>query len=142
LLPAGGVQRRVLGALAAVLVGDADLQRVHAVEHVQLGDAQAGDAVDGDGALERDDVHPAAAARATGGGATFLAAVTQALADVVVQLGRERAAADAGGIGLGNAPHVVDGIGADAGAGQGAAHRGIRGGDVGIGAVVDVQQIG
>src|SRR5690606_10352147 len=68
LVPAVGVERRVLGALAAVLVGDADLQLLHAVEHVELGDAQAGDAVDRHRALERDDVHPAAAARAAGGG--------------------------------------------------------------------------
>src|SRR5690606_18767142 len=108
LFPALGVQRGVLGALAAVLVGDADLQLLHAVEHVELGDAQAGDAVDGHGALEGDDVHPAAAARAAGGGAVLGAAVADALADLVVQLGRERAAADAGGVGLGDAQHVVD----------------------------------
>src|SRR5690606_17882659 len=75
LVPALGVERRVLGALAAVLVGDAHLQRLHAVEHVELGDAQAADAVDRHRALERDDVDPAAAARAAGGGAVFLAAV-------------------------------------------------------------------
>src|SRR5690606_35109348 len=107
LLPALGVQRRVLGALAVVLVGDADLQRLHAVEHVELGDAQAADAVDRHRALERDDVHPAAAARAAGGGAVFLAAIAQALAVVVEQFGRERTTADAGGVGLGDAEHVV-----------------------------------
>ena len=138
--PAGGVERRVFGALAAVFVGDADLQLLHAVEDVELGDAQAGDAVDGDRALERDDVHPAAAARTAGGGAVFLAAVADALADFVVELGRERAAADARGVGLGDAEHVVDRIGADAGAGERAADGGVGRGDVRIGAVVDVEQ--
>ena len=138
--PAGGVERRVFGALAAVFVGDAHLQRLHAVEDVELGDAQAGDAVDRDRALERDDVHPAAAARAAGGGAEFLAALADALADFVVEFGRERAAADARGVGLGDAEHVVDRIRADAGAGERAADGGVGRGDVRIGAVVDVEQ--
>src|SRR3546814_4113754 len=64
LVPALGVERGVFGFLAAVAVGDAHLQLVHAVEHVELGDAQAADAVDRHRALERDDVDPAAAARA------------------------------------------------------------------------------
>src|SRR5690606_3416745 len=80
------------------------------------------------------------AARAASGGAIFLAAVADALADLVVQLRRERAAADAGGVGLGDAQHVVDRVRADAGAGQRAAGGGVGGRDVGIGAVVDVQQ--
>src|SRR5690606_27254587 len=124
-VPAVGVERGVLGALAAVFVGDAHLQRVHAVEHVELGDAQAADAVDGDGALERDDVDPAAAARAAGGGAVFLAAVADALPDLVVEFGRERSAAHAGGVGLADAEHVVDRVRAHAGAGQRAADGGV-----------------
>src|SRR5690606_16534997 len=111
LFPALCVQRCVFGPLAAVFVGDAHLQLLDTVEHVQLGDAQAGDAVDGHRALERDDVHPAAAARAAGGGAVLGTAVAQALADVVIEFGGERAAADAGGIGLGDAQHVVDVLG-------------------------------
>jgi hypothetical protein len=58
----------------------------------------------------------------------------------VVQFGRERAAADARGVGLGDAEHVVDRVRADAGAGQRAADGGVGRGDVGIGAVVDVEQ--
>src|SRR5690606_27933815 len=140
LVPALGVERRVLGTLAGVLVGDAHLQRLHAVEHVELGDAQAADAVDRHRALERDDVDPAAAARAAGGGAVFLAAVADALPDLVVELGRERAAAHARGVGLADAEHVVDRVRTHAGAGQCAADGGVGAGDVGIGAVVDVQQ--
>src|SRR5690606_3980573 len=94
LFPALRVQRRVFAALAAVFVGDADLELLHAVEHVELGDAQAADAVDRHRALERHDVHPAAAARAAGGGAVLGAAVADALAHFIVQFGRERAAAD------------------------------------------------
>src|SRR5690606_26385353 len=128
------------GLLAAVLVADAHLQRRHAVEDVELGDAQPTDAVDRHGTLERDDVDTATAARATGGGAVFLAPVADALPDFVMQLGRERATTDAGGIGLGDAEHVVDRVRADTGAGQRAADGGVGAGDVGIGAVVDVEQ--
>ena len=53
------------------------------------------------------------------------AAVADALADFVVEFGRERAAADARGVGLGDAEHVVDRVGADAGAGERAADRGV-----------------
>src|SRR5690606_36230533 len=110
------------GLLAAVAVGDAHLQPLETVEYVELSDAQAGDAVDRHRALEGDDVDPAAAARAAGGGAVLLAPVAQPLAGLVVQLGRERATAHAGGVGLADAQHVVDRVRADAGAGQGAAN--------------------
>src|SRR5690606_30678747 len=125
LVPALGVERGVLGFLAAVAVGDAHLQRVHAVEHVELGNAKTADAVDGHRALERDDVDPAAAARAPGGGAVFLAAVADALPGLVMQLGRERAAANARGVGLADAEHVVDPVRAHAGTRQRAADGGV-----------------
>ncbi|KAG0927778.1 hypothetical protein G6F31_017929 [Rhizopus arrhizus] len=100
----------------------------------------AGNAVQADRALQRGAVEPAATTRATGRGTVLGAAVTDALADFVVQFGRERAAADAGGVGLGDAQHVVDRIGADAGTGQCATDGGVGAGDVRVGAVVDVQQ--
>src|SRR5262245_40545145 len=87
--------RQDLALLAVQPVADADAHRLHAVEHVELGDAQARQAVDLDRALERGGVEPAGAPRAAGGGAELLAALAQALADVVRELGRERPAADA-----------------------------------------------
>src|SRR5436309_1245993 len=55
--PAGldvvGVERQDVAAPAAQLVADAHLDFLEAVQHVELGDAQARDAVDDDGALER-----------------------------------------------------------------------------------------
>src|SRR5690606_33691944 len=140
LVPALGVERGVFGFLAAVAVGDAHLQLVHAVEHVELGDAQAADAVDRDRALERDDVDPAAAARAAGGGAVLLAAVADALPDLVVEFGRERPAAHARSVGLADAEHVVDRVRAHAGAGERAADGGVARRHVRVGAVVDVEQ--
>ena len=57
-----------------------------------------------------------------------------------VQLARERPAADARAIGLGDAEHVVQHARADAGAGGSLAGDAVRRGDEGIGAVVDVEQ--
>ena len=57
-----------------------------------------------------------------------------------VELGRERAAAHARAIGLGDAQDVVQHARADAGAGGGVAGHAVAGGHVGIGAVVHVQQ--
>ncbi len=56
-----------------------------------------------------------------------------------MQLGRERAGADARGVGLGDAEHVADRAGADAGAGRRLPRHGVGRGDVRIGAVVDVE---
>src|SRR5581483_8833380 len=134
-----GADGRGIHGHAVDLVAGADAHRLHAVEDVELGDAQAGDAVVEDGAARGDGVEPAAAARAAGDGAVFVALVADGLADVVVQLGRERAGADAGGVGLDDAQHVVELARADAGAGGGAAGGGVAAGDVGIGAVVDVE---
>ena len=62
------------------------------------------------------------------------------VAEVVVELGRERAGADAGRVRLRDAPDLVDVLRADAGAGAGAAGHEVRAGDERIGAVVDVEQ--
>src|SRR6185312_13420305 len=140
LVPAVRIQRRQLAALAPVFVGNADLDGGQAVEHVELGDRQAVDAVDLGGALERDQVDPAAAARTARAGAELVALLAQQLAHLVIEFGRERTAADAGGVGLADAQHVVDVLRTHAGAGQRAADGGVAGGDVRVGAVVDVQQ--
>ena len=64
----------------------------------------------------------------------------QALAVVVEQLGRERAAADPGRVGLHDADDPLDAGRPDAGAGRGAAGDRVGRGDERIGAVVDVEQ--
>ena len=45
---------------------------------------------------------------APGGGAELAAALADLVAELVVELGRERAGADARGVGLGDAPDLVD----------------------------------
>ena len=68
----------------------------------------------------------------------LLAAATSPRSPVV--LGRERPAADARRVGLGDAEHAVDPRGADAGSRADGAGDAVRGRDVGIGAVVDVEE--
>src|SRR5688572_975473 len=122
------------------LVADADLYRLDAVEHIQLGDAQAGDAVQLDRALERRGVEPAGAPRPPGRRAELLAALAQALADVVGKLGGKRPFADARGVGLRDAQHIMKMVRPDSSARRGGAGDAIRRGDEGIGAVVDIEQ--
>src|SRR5206468_12020836 len=112
--PAIGVQRRQLTALAAVFVSDADLDAFQPVEDVELGDGEAVDAVDLHRALQRHQVDPAAAARTARAGTELVALLAQEFAHLVVELGRERAATDARGVGLADAPDVVDIACADA----------------------------
>ena len=69
------------------------------------------------------------------------AALAERLADVVVHLvGRERPLANARGVGLADAEHVVDRVRAEAGAGRRLRRHRVGRGDVRISAVVDVEQ--
>ena len=89
---------------------------------------------------EGDRVEPAAAARAAGDRAVFVAAVAQVLAELVVELGGKRPAADARRIGLHHADDVVDVPHRHAGAAGDADARAVAAGDERIRAVVDVEQ--
>src|SRR6185437_9710214 len=140
LVPAVSIERRQLTPLAAIFVGDADLDGIQPVQHIELGDRQAIDAVDLCGTLQCNQVDPAAATRAAGAGTELVAFLAQQFAHLVVELGRERSAADARRIGLADAEHVVDVLRTHAGAGQRATDRGVARRDIGIGAVVDVEQ--
>ena len=85
-------------------------------------------------------VEPAATAFAPCGRAEFVAARAKAFTIFVIQLGRERAFADAGGVGFHDAQHEMHGIGTKARARRGLSGDHVRGRDKGIGAKVDVQQ--
>src|SRR4029077_439832 len=85
-------------------------------------------------------VEPAAAPRPAGDDAEFLAALAERPADLVELLGRKRPGADAGGVGLADAEHIADGVGAEAGAGRRLRRDRIRRRDIRISAVVDVEQ--
>src|SRR6185503_7970699 len=109
-----GAHGQNLGETALELVADADLYRLDPVEHVELGDAYARDAVQLDRALERRCVEPAGAPRPSGGRAELAPLLAQVLAYAVRELGRERPTADARRIGLGDTEHVVQVLRTDA----------------------------
>src|SRR5690554_2603003 len=133
---AGGFDQVAL----VVAVAHADADRIQTVEHIQLGQAQTADTVDLDRPTQDHRIEPAAATRTSGGGAELVTAGSQALADIVEQLGGESTGADTGGVGLGDTQHVIQVQRADTGTGGGTAGGSVGAGDVGIGTVVDVQQ--
>ena len=77
--------------------------------------------------------------RRPGHRAEFPAALAQAAPDVVVQLGRKRALADARGVCLGNAEHIADGGRSGSAADRDLTGQGVRGRNEGVGAVIDVE---
>ncbi len=85
--------------LAVQLVGDVQMRSSSSVaQHVEQHHGQLVGAAEGGGVAGGHGVEPAAAARPAGHGAVFAAGPADAFADAVgavVQLGRERAAADA-----------------------------------------------
>ncbi len=106
-----GVDRRVRHVgehLVLPPVAGTDLDLFEAVEHVELGDREPGEAVQPRGVAEGHRVEPAAAAAAAGGGAVLTADRHQPLAELVVQLHRKRAGAHRGSIRLDHAEHVLD----------------------------------
>ena len=88
------------------------------------------------------EVEPAGAAATTGVGAELVAALDEQVADrvAVEQLGRERAAADAGHVRLHDADDALDRAGPDAGAGAHAARDRVARRDERIRAVVEVEE--
>ena len=133
-------QRRVLADLAVDPVARADADRVEPVEHVELGDAEARDAVVQHGATQRDGVEPAAAPRPTRDRAKLVPDAREMLAHLVEELGRERTRADPRRVGLHDAEHGVDVARTEAGADGRLPRDRVRRGDERIGADVDVEQ--
>ncbi len=124
---------------AVQAVAGAELQLIHAGEHVELGERHGGQPVHPRGHPQRRQIEPAAAPRPAGGRAELGAGLAQLLADRALELGGKGTAADPGRVGLGDAQHPVDAGRPDARAGAGAAGDGVRAGHEGIGAVVDVE---
>src|SRR6185437_15075258 len=98
----GGLRgRKVIDLLAIQSVTGRDLDRREAVENVKLGQRQAIDPASPDRLPRKHRVEPPASARASGVGAEFAAALADHSADIVVEFGREQAAADPCRVGLG-----------------------------------------
>ena len=129
---------------AIEFVAGAELELGQAIEHVELGDAQTGQAVDLGRAFEQRRIEPATTAAAPGGHAFFRTDGGHVPARCALllpfQLGRERAATDTGAIGLGDAQHVMQEARAHASARSGVARHTVAGGHKRIGAVIDVEQ--
>ena len=100
----GPAAQGVSGALTAVLK---DPDRIELVQDIEFGHAHAGNAVELIRTPLDHGVEPSTAALAAGVDADLLADGRQVPADVVVQFGRERPLADAGGVGLDDAQHIA-----------------------------------
>src|SRR2546421_5485273 len=89
--------------LAAITeaVTDADGQFPEGGQHIELRQRERGDPVQAHRVTQRDEVEPTAAALAAGDGPELAAEFPQALLIASLDLGRERALADAGHVGLG-----------------------------------------
>ena len=109
-----------------------------AIEYIGFHEVEFGNAVKHDGVAEGGQVYPASAAGAAGGGTELAAGLADLLAYFVVEFGGEWAAANAGAVGFGDAVDLIDVTRGDAEAGAGAGGDGAGGGDVWIGAEVDV----
>ena len=132
--------RRVLEALAVRLVGDADLDGLERVEDVELCEGDLRERVEPDGLARHHGVEPPAPAAASGVGPELVAALDEQVAGLVAELGRERARAHPGDVGLGDPDDPVDVARSESRAGAGAPGDGVRRRHEGIGAVVEVEE--
>src|SRR5690606_2853573 len=103
-------EREDIECLAFRSVPNAELDGFDPIEHVELGDAQSGYAVDLDRTLECRCVEPSATARTAGDRAEFLALFGEMTADLIEQFGRERARADPCGVSLGDSQDVLQAL--------------------------------
>src|SRR5690606_29283036 len=99
---------QVVEHLAVHPVADADLQRLQAVEHIQLGQGDAVDAVDGDRLAYQHGVEPAATTGPAGVDPDFPTDGGEVLAHRVVEFAGEGSLTDPGGVGLHDAQHVTN----------------------------------
>jgi len=120
-------------------VCNADFDLIEVVEDVELGQVQRGVVVDSLGVAAQDEVEPAATAATAGGDAEFTSGSLQLVAVFVELFGGEGAGADAGGVGLDDADDMSDAGGVQGETLNGTAEAGGRGGDEGVGSVVEVE---
>ena len=92
------------------------------------------------GVAEHHEIEPAAPTGTTGDRAELLANPSERLAVVVEELGHEGAGADPGGVGLGDPDDTIDVARAESCSHACAARRGVGRRDVGVRAVVEVEE--
>ena len=135
-----GAGREVFDPLAIEFVGHTHLDRIELIEHIELGDRQAVEAVHLHGVAADHAVEPATAPASAGGGAVFSAAVAKVVIETALQFGRKGTLAHPGGVGLRHADHPVDQGGAHTGTDAGPPRHRVGGGHVGVGAMVEIEQ--
>ena len=126
-------------SFATHVVAGADGNLVEVVEHVELGQGDGVETVQHHRRAQHREIEPSGPPRAAGDGAVFVAALAKMLANVVIELGGERAAAHPRGVGLGHAEDAADVFRSNTQAGCHPTHDAVRGSDEGIGSVIDVE---
>ena len=126
--------------LTIELIGHTDLDFIELIEHIQLGDGQAIQAVDLHRIAANHPVKPATAAPTARGGAVLAAAIAKVVREAALQLSGEGPLTDAGGVGLGNSDDAVDQGWANPSANAGTTSHRVGGRHIGIGAVIEIQQ--
>lgn len=124
--------------LTVVLVANGNLELLQLVQNIQLGDIQAGVAVDPGGVLEHDQIEPSTSSSSAGGDTKLGTNLLQVLSDIVELLGGEGTSANSGGVGLDNTVDVSNG-GGDTQTSANTSDSGVGGGDVRIGTKVEIQ---
>ena len=122
-----GAAGEVIDPFAIQFVGHADLNLIEFIQHIQLGDGEAIEAVHLNGVATD---HPVESSRASpapaGGGSEFTAALRQLIVEAPAQFGRERPLTDAGGVGLGHTDDPVDQGGSHSGTDAGTSETGFE----------------
>ncbi len=132
----------MVDARAVEFVSDAQLDRLEAVEHVELGERERIDARDPDGLAQLRGIEPSTAPRPAGVDAEFLSTRAQRFAGGVGQFGEERATADPRRIRLRDTQHVAELRRTEPGAGRRGRCHGARRRHERVRAPVDVQHHG
>ena len=134
-----GVGRRKVEHFAIQAVGDAQFDGLHTVEAIEVRDGKLINAIQNHGISGRNGIEPSATPGAAGGGAEFAAHRVETVAERIV-FGGEWPLADTRGVGFEDAHDLVNAVGRHATAGAGSAGGCVGAGDIGVCAVVDIEE--
>ena len=129
----------IIKCLRADAVTDTNADHLQRVQTIHVGHRQFVDAIDHGGVAGGHRVKPAAAPRASSGGAEFAAHAVQQLGDLGILRG-QRPFAHARRVGLHHSHHAVHAMRRNARAGASAAGGGIGRSHEGVGAMIDVEK--
>src|SRR6185369_8058049 len=136
----GGMRRQIVILMPANAIAGADLHRLEAVEHIKLGERDAGHSTNRDRLAHQDCVEPAASAPSSGDRTKFVAALAEPLTGFVFLFSGKGARTDACGVGFHDSEHEAGRARAHPAAGARGPGDCVRRGDERIGAVVHVEK--